>query len=114
MRLQMNLKIARHNIVRFDVRDVAEKWQLQVGLDVVLGFNRVIQIIDKKGQTDSADETAEDAHQKRENLARLGWTLGNNRGIDNTHIIHREVAGDLVFADTFNHRVPQLLVEVRF
>ena len=64
LRMKMGLQVAFDDAVGLNVRNVTQERQAQIGFDVVLALDRIIQVIHEEGQ---ADRNAQAANSPEEN-----------------------------------------------
>src|SRR3954469_14033783 len=110
----MRLQIALDNAVGFDVRNVSQERETERVFDVVLAFDRVVQVIDEKRETDASDNAAKHAEDDRENHFGSDWR-GRDRGrIDQYDVVRGEAAEQFGFVAAQQNVAVNRFVVIRF
>src|SRR5258705_12492483 len=80
--VQVRLHIALEHAVGFNVRNVTQERQAQIGLDVVLVLDGVVKVIDEESQPDGDAQADDDTQKQRQYNARLDRVQRHNGAVN--------------------------------
>src|ERR1051325_9860889 len=94
--MEVGLEVALDDAIGLDIRDVAEERQAQIGFDVILALDGVVQVVDKEGQTDGNAQASDQAEEDRKRDARLDKFGRDIRSVPNDDVVNLAPASDVV------------------